>query len=55
MHGNIEKCKMQVSLKLSSTASFFLEILFYLVKVFNGNFLIKQRKKLHFGGILAVS
>ena len=32
----------ELSLKLSSITSFFLEILFYLVKDYNGNFLIKQ-------------
>ena len=38
------KCnkRPELSLKLSSTKSFFLEILFYLVKDYNGNFLIKQ-------------
>ena len=41
MHGNTEKCnwpkkcnkQSEISLKLSSTTSFFLEISFYLVKV----------------------
>ena len=38
------KCnkRPELSLKLSSTTSFFLEILIYLVKDYNGNFLIKQ-------------
>ena len=38
------KCNKQpeLSLKLSSTTSFFLELLFYLVKDYNGNFQIKQ-------------
>ena len=34
----------EVSLKLSSPTSFFLEILFYLLKDYNGNFLIKQKR-----------
>ena len=34
----------ELSLKLSSITSFFVEILFYLVKDYNGNFLIKQRR-----------
>ena len=34
----------EVSLKLSSSTSFFLEILFYLLKDYNGNFLIKQKR-----------
>ena len=40
------KCnkRPEVSLKLSCTTSVFLEMLFYLVKDHNGNFLIKQRR-----------
>ena len=40
------KCnkRPEVSLKLSCTTSVFLEMLFYLVKDYNGNFLTKQRR-----------
>ena len=52
------KCKKQleVSLKPSSTTSFFLEILLYLVKVLGlqRELFHKAKKKLPFGGILAV-
>ena len=41
-----------VSLKLSSSTSFFLEILFYFVKDYNEKFLIKQRRNCTFAVFL---